>query len=89
MKTDKKKIQLEIEGMSCTNCALGIKKHLESKGFENVSVNFATREASYNLNNKLSEKDAEDIITQLGYNIILKTKTKQKLKIKVEKQVLQ
>ena len=34
MKTDKKKIKIEIQGMSCTNCALGIKKHLESKGLE-------------------------------------------------------
>ena len=85
MKTDKKKIIIEIQGMSCTNCALGIKKHLESKGFENVSVNFASREASYNLNNNLSEKDAEDTIKRLGYNIILKTKTNHTPKIKVEK----
>ena len=32
MKTDKNKIIIQVEGMTCANCAAGIKKHLESKG---------------------------------------------------------
>ena len=34
MKTDKNRIILQVEGMTCTNCAAGIKKHLESKGIQ-------------------------------------------------------
>ena len=74
MKTDKKRIILQVEGMSCTNCAKGIKKHLESKGIEGVNVNFSTGETSYNPNNKYTEKQVENIIKKLGYSIVLQQK---------------
>lgn len=74
MKTDKKRIILQVEGMSCTNCAKGIKKHLESKGIEGVNVNFSTGETSYNLNNKYTEKQVENIIKKSGYSIVLQQK---------------
>ena len=38
---------LKIEGMTCANCALGIKKHLDKKGVKKVHVNFTTNNASY------------------------------------------
>ena len=74
MKTDKKRIILQVEGMSCTNCAKGIKKQLESKGIEGVNVNFSTGETSYNLNNKYTEKQVENIIKKSGYSIVLQQK---------------
>jgi copper chaperone CopZ len=49
MKNDIKKIKIQVEGMSCTNCASGIKKHLINKGLEDVNVNFSTGEASCNI----------------------------------------
>ncbi|MEI8202574.1 MAG: heavy metal-associated domain-containing protein, partial [Bacteroidota bacterium] len=36
------KTKIIVEGMSCTNCTLGIKKQLEKMGFENVNVDFAS-----------------------------------------------
>jgi len=69
MKTDSKKIKLNIEGMTCTNCAAGIKKHLEQKGLQKVNVNFSTGEASYSNNKIQNEEDVIKIIRKLGYSI--------------------
>ena len=73
MKTDKKRIILQVEGMTCTNCAKGIKKHLESKGLEGVNVNFSTGETSYNFSNKHTEKQVENIIKKYLFNIYIKS----------------
>ncbi len=83
MKTDKNKILLQVEGMSCTNCAAGIKKHLESKGLAEVNVNFSTGEASCNFSNEHTEKQVENIIKKLGYSVL--SVTKERGLSKVEK----
>ena len=70
----KKKIKIQVEGMSCANCAAGIKKHLEGKGLENVNVNFSTGEASCNIENNQSEKEVAKIIKELGYTVITNSK---------------
>ena len=74
MKTDKKRIKIQVEGMSCANCAVGIKKHLEAKGLQNVNVNFSTGEANCNIENTQSEKEVAKIIEELGYSVIIKNK---------------
>ncbi|MFO7978520.1 MAG: cation-translocating P-type ATPase [Bacteroidales bacterium] len=62
-------INLTVEGMSCTNCALGIRKSLESEGFENVYADFTTDSVSFN------QADAQRIdlamkrIEALGYHV--------------------
>ena len=66
-------MKIQVEGMSCVNCALGIKKHLEKEGLKNVNVNFATKEASC-ISNDLSEEEVAKIITNLGYTTNIKKK---------------
>ena len=70
MKNDIKKIKIQIEGMTCSNCAAGIKKHLLNKGLEDVNVNFSTGEANCNINSIHNQNDVENIIQKLGYLII-------------------
>ena len=70
MKNDIKKIKIQVEGMSCTNCAAGIKKHLINKGLGDVNVNFSTGEASCNIDTLHNQNDIENIIQKLGYSII-------------------
>ena len=70
MKNDSKKIKIQVEGMTCTNCAAGIKKHLINKGLEDVNVNFSTGEANCNINSLHNQNDVENIIQKLGYSII-------------------
>ena len=74
-----KKITLNIEGMTCANCALGIKKQLEKKGMENVNVNFSTGEASYINAGKLSLDEIKESINKIGYKVIDEVKEERGL----------
>jgi len=85
MKNDSKKIKIQLEGMSCTNCAAGIKKHLINKGLEDVNVNFSTGEASCNIDALHNQNYVENIIQKLGYSIIKPNKEIKKRISKVER----
>jgi len=63
------KVNLKIEGMSCTNCALTIQKYLEGKGLENVRVNFIGGEASFDVNGNVLKPEIEKGIEALGYHV--------------------
>jgi len=78
MEMETKKLKLDVEGMSCANCAAGIKKHLENKGLQDVNVNFSTGEASWGSSKKLDKAKVKNIITELGYTIKTKTKDEEK-----------
>lgn len=61
-------VTLNIEGMSCTNCASGIEKFLEKEGLKDIHVNFATTEATFTIDP--DKKKVENIIKgidSLGY----------------------
>ena len=85
MKNNIKKIKIQVEGMSCTNCAAGIKKHLINKGLEDVNVNFSTGEASCNIDTLHNQNDIGNIIQKLGYSIIKPNKEIKKRISKVER----
>ena len=44
------KIQWKVDGMDCSNCALTIRRYLEKQGMEDVKVNFATGDVSFDMN---------------------------------------
>ncbi|MBK6730735.1 MAG: cadmium-translocating P-type ATPase [Bacteroidetes bacterium] len=69
--TNNNLIELEVEGMTCSNCALGITKFLENKGLHNVYVNFATNEVQFT--QAPVQLDMNSIISgieKLGYHVI-------------------
>ncbi|MEO6902888.1 MAG: cation-translocating P-type ATPase [Bacteroidia bacterium] len=77
---------LNIEGMDCSNCALGITKSLRKKGMENVYVDFATGEARFFLPSEYKLKSIIEVINNLGYKVIdNKTNEKEKGLSTVEK----
>src|ERR1035437_5315049 len=63
-------ITLQVEGMDCANCALGITKNLQKKGLENVYVDFATGEATFLLKDKSKLQTIIDSINGLGYKVV-------------------
>ena len=67
MEDKKQKEILKVEGMTCANCALCIKKHLDKNGIQNVNVNFATNEASFYQDNEHNTNDIIALINELGY----------------------
>ena len=64
------KVNLKVEGMHCTNCALSIKKSLEKKGLQNVKVNFVGGNVSYDDNASITKEDVENTIDNIGYKVI-------------------
>src|SRR5690606_7734836 len=65
-----KNTTLNVEGMTCANCALGIRKQLEKKGLEDVNVNFSTGEVLFKNTKNLSLQEIKDGINKLGYKVV-------------------
>ena len=85
MSKEKNYIKIQVEGMTCNNCAIGLKKNLEKKGFQNVNVNFATAEASFNITNENTETELEKVIQELGYTIVKGSEKKKEKLSRIEK----
>ena len=68
MSDKKQKEILKIEGMTCVNCALGIKKHLDKNGVQNVNINFASAEASFTKDQQHNFEKVKKLIQAIGYN---------------------
>ncbi len=67
---DTEQINLEVQGMHCTTCALTIGKQLEKKGLQNVKVNYANGRVSFNKTPEVPASIAEKEITALGYTVV-------------------
>ena len=64
------KVNWKIEGMSCTNCALSVNKFLQSKGMEQVKVNFMGGEVSFEMPVEMPKQDLAKGIEGLGYHVV-------------------
>ena len=64
-----KKHKLNIEGMTCTNCAFSVERTLKKAGAQNVNVNFSTGEA-YFLGEDIDIEEVSKKINQSGFKII-------------------
>ncbi len=64
-----KSASFKVEGMSCTNCALGVQKTLEKEGFENVDVNFASGDVRFEVADEGRLPLAVKRIEELGYRV--------------------
>ena len=62
-------IQLKVDGMSCTNCALSIHKYLEKQGAVAPNVNFMEGEVQFDLPVELKKETLVKGITNLGYKV--------------------
>jgi Cu+-exporting ATPase len=64
------KITLNVEGMDCSSCALGITKSLTKLGLKDVNVNFATGEAVFKEDKAIEFISVVNTIEGLGYKVI-------------------
>lgn len=64
------KIDLAVEGMTCTNCALGITRLLEQKGQHDIHVNFATGEVQFKKDDTHQLDELINGIEGLGYKVL-------------------
>jgi Cu+-exporting ATPase len=63
------KILWKVDGMDCSNCALTIRKYLEKQGMQDVKVNFATGDVSFDMNGHIATEKLESGIKDLGYEV--------------------
>lgn len=62
-------VVLEVEGMTCTNCALGVTRTLENAGLKEVHVDFASGEVVYAEQGVLPIDTVVSKIEGLGYKV--------------------
>jgi Cu+-exporting ATPase len=62
-------IQLKVDGMSCTNCALSIHKYLENQGVTEPKVSFMEGEVQFDLPAEIKKETLVKGITNLGYKV--------------------
>ena len=63
------KVQWKVDGMDCSNCALTIRKDLEKQGMQEVKVNFATGDVSFDMNGNRKPQELAIGIKDLGYEV--------------------
>jgi Cu+-exporting ATPase len=68
---NKEKITLNVQGMTCSNCALGVTKYLENQGLKNVHVDFSSNEARFDPNEEVRLPGIITGIQELGYKVSL------------------
>jgi copper chaperone CopZ len=61
---------LQVEGMTCANCAQGIQNVLRNKGLNDAQVSFAIGEVSYTPIEGYSLDSIKSDIQKLGYQIV-------------------
>jgi Cu+-exporting ATPase len=64
------KVNLKVEGMSCTNCALTIDKYLQAQGLDQVKVNFIGGDVSFEIEAGKPKQEIAKGIEGLGYHVI-------------------
>ncbi len=62
-------IDLNVKGMTCTNCALGIQRYLEKEGMEGVFVDFSNDEVSFETDEPQKLLGIIKGIQRLGYQV--------------------
>ncbi len=65
---NRESITLNVEGMTCSNCARSVSKVLERDGNENVVVDFSTGEVSYK-GDKSRMDNVKQSIQKLGFKV--------------------
>jgi len=64
------KIELKVEGMTCSNCALSISKYLKKQGLQNVIVDVIDGDVSYQKPETGSDENIKRGIEGLGYKVV-------------------
>lgn len=64
------KVDWKVEGMHCSNCALGVTKYLQKEGMEKVSVNPISGEVQFTNTDKEDLSFLKKGIKSLGYQVV-------------------
>ena len=68
--SETEKTVLNVEGMTCSNCALGITRFLQKQGLQNVNVDFSSGEVEFEEVEKEKLPELIKGIEKLGYEVV-------------------
>lgn len=74
------KVTLNVEGMTCVNCAKGISNALAGMKLDGVNVDFATGEVAYDYNEAVEREAIIKKIEKLGYQVVDKAEQEEEHK---------
>ena len=63
-------IELNVKGMTCNNCALGIENYLKKEGMNAVSVDFSNEEVNFEIVEALQLPNLIKGIEKLGFEVV-------------------
>ncbi|MEX2590833.1 MAG: cation-translocating P-type ATPase [Chitinophagales bacterium] len=63
----KELIKLNVQGMTCTNCARGVENLLKDKNARDINVNFSTDEVEFSIGKESKLEEIKNGIEKLGY----------------------
>ncbi|MBK9732500.1 MAG: cadmium-translocating P-type ATPase [Chitinophagaceae bacterium] len=71
MKTDieNKEVELNVEGMTCSSCAMTVTKFLEKRGMKEVYVDFSSGAVKFQPNGNFNAVEISNGIEGLGYHV--------------------
>jgi len=80
---DLKHINVPVEGMTCASCVARVEKSIEKlEGVSNVSVNFATEKASFDIDTSVTNyQDVVNAVEDAGYKIDISSINKESLTV--------
>ncbi len=70
MKEKTQQIDWQIEGMTCHNCSLNVKKFLEQNGLQNVQVSFTNHEANFVVTQNIDLDEIAKGLSGIGYQVV-------------------
>ncbi|MEI6509179.1 MAG: heavy metal-associated domain-containing protein [Bacteroidota bacterium] len=68
--SDQNLIELNVEGMTCTNCAATVRRKLEKDGMADINVDFASGEVTFKNPTELTVEQITERIDDLGYKVV-------------------
>ncbi|HYV91241.1 MAG TPA: cation-translocating P-type ATPase [Chitinophagales bacterium] len=71
-------VELSVEGMTCTNCAMTVTKFLEKRGMKNVYVDFSLGAVKFDSNGNFNRDEVIKGINALGYHVASENVSKKK-----------
>lgn len=74
----KEPIKLNVQGMTCSNCAKGVENLLKNKNAEDIHVSFSTDEVEFTLEDEKKIEDIKAGIEGLGYLVSEEDEEKHK-----------
>jgi Cu+-exporting ATPase len=69
MSNNGKNTTLQVEGMTCSSCAMGVTKSLENMGLEEVNTSFVSGEVTFTNTKDLNLDKIKKTIKGLGYHV--------------------